>query len=319
MTDHPTAIVIHGGAGTLLRERMSAEVESAYRAALQTSVTAGHRVLADGGAAADAVVAAIRVMEDSELFNAGRGAVFTHDATIELDASIMEGRTHEAGAVAGVRHIRNPIDLARAVMTRSPHVLLICDGAEAFAAQQGFERVDNDWFKTERRRRQLQRALQREAGATHLSEDDDDFDMALQDKQHGTVGAVAIDRHGDIVAGTSTGGMTNKRFGRVGDSPIIGAGTWADNATCGISATGHGEFFLRAAVAHDIAARMAYKGISLQQAADEVVLGRLADLHADGGVIGIDADANIAISLNSAGMYRASIDKRGRLDVAIFR
>lgn len=319
MTDQPIAIVIHGGAGTILRERMSPEVESAYRAGLEASVSAGYAVLAAGGAAIDAVVAAINVMEDSELFNAGKGAVFTHDGTIELDASIMEGRSHMAGAIAGVRHIKNPISLARAVMQRSPHVMLISEGAETFAQGEGFELVDNDYFKTDRRFKQLQDVLEGEAGAMNLSEDDDNFDMALKDKQHGTVGAVAFDCHGDIVAGTSTGGMTNKRFGRIGDSPIIGAGTWADNSTCGISATGHGEFFIRAAVAHDISARMAYKGISLQQAEDEVILEKLAGMHADGGVIGIDAEANIAVSLNSAGMYRAWIDKQGDMEIAIFR
>ncbi|MDZ7684461.1 MAG: isoaspartyl peptidase/L-asparaginase [Gammaproteobacteria bacterium] len=313
----PVAIVIHGGAGTILRENLTAEIEAAYREKLSEAVRAGHDVLEAGGSSREAVIAAIRVMEDSPLFNAGKGAVFTHEEKVELDASIMEGRTLNAGAITGVTRARNPIRLANAVLEHSPHVMLMGEGAEAFAAEQGIELVDNDYFYTDRRLEQLRKVKQAD-DKTALSEDDD-LGRALDDKQLGTVGAVAIDRRGDIAAGTSTGGMTNKRFGRIGDSPIIGAGTYADNGVCGISATGHGEYFIRAAVAHDIRARVEYKGIALQQAADEVVMEKLRAMGADGGIIGLDASGNVVYSFNSAGMYRASIDTDGRESVAIFR
>ena len=313
------AMVIHGGAGTILRERLTPEVEKAYIETLEESVNAGHRVLASGGTSGDAVVAAIRVMEDSKLFNAGHGAVFTHEGTIEMDAAIMEGRYRDAGAVTGIKHIRNPITLANAVLKQSPHVMLMGEGAEQFAREQGFEFVDNEYFATERRRKQLEQLLAEDAGRSILSEDEDDLDAALRDKQHSTVGAVAIDAAGDITAGTSTGGMTNKRFGRIGDTPVIGAGTYADNRTGGISTTGHGEFFIRGVVAHDICARAAYKNLTLQEAADEVVMKALVELGGDGGIVGIDPQANIVISFNSAGMYHAWIDAEGRLGTGIFK
>ena len=239
----------------------------------------------------------------------------------------MEGRHLKAGAVAGLSRIKNPINLANAVLENSPHVMLVGAGAEQFAESQNFEFVANDYFKTERRQRQLEKVLQQSAdvvlskdGADELSIVQDGIDeFSFDEKKLGTVGAVAIDQWGDIVAGTSTGGMTNKRFGRVGDAPIIGAGTYADNSACGISATGHGEFFIRAAVAHDICARVAYKGISLQQAADEVVMEKLVSMQGEGGIIGIDPKANIVFSFNTTGMYRAAIDKTGALTLLIFK
>lgn len=309
----PIAIVIHGGAGTIAREKLTDEVEVAYRQKLEEAARAGYEVLTGsskekGSSSIDAVIAAIVVMEDSELFNAGKGSVLTHAATVEMDASIMEGESLNAGAIAGVRHIRNPIRLARDVMSRSDHVMLIGEGAESFALEHGYELIDNSYFQTPQRMRQLQR-IQDTTTGTALSEDN----------SLGTVGAVAIDRNGNITAATSTGGMTNKRFGRVGDSPIIGAGTYADNSACGVSASGHGEYFIRAVVAHDICARVMYKGIALQQAADEVVLDKLKNMHAEGGVIGIDPQANVVFSFNSTGMYRAAIDKDGELEVLIFK
>ena len=312
----PVAIVIHGGAGTIRREKMSAEMEARYRETLQLAVTAGYDLLQAGGTSRDAVKAAIVILEDSELFNAGHGAVLNHVGDVELDASIMEGHTLNAGAVASLRHTRNPILLADRVLTDSPHVMLIGEGAEEFARHQGFEAVDNSYFKTERRIEQLKKAKDRITLSEDISDDiqkPDDFEKPI-----GTVGAVALDRHGHITAGTSTGGMTNKRFGRVGDSPIIGAGTYADDQ-CGVSATGHGEYFIRAAVAHDICARVRYQGVSLLQAADEVVMHKLVDMQADGGVIALDRNGDVTTPFNSVGMYRASIDREGKLSVGIFR
>ncbi|MEM9398031.1 MAG: isoaspartyl peptidase/L-asparaginase [Pseudomonadota bacterium] len=311
----PTAIVIHGGAGTILRQNLTAEVEAAYRSKLSEAAKAGYEVLTGGGSSRDAVIAAITIMEDSALFNAGHGAVFTHAGRVELDASIMDGSDLNAGAIASVTRVRNPIRLAERVLTDSPHVMLVGEGAEVFAAAQNLELVDNAYFHTERRRSALQRAIEQEREA--LSEDASDTPILVDDKR-GTVGAVALDQEGNISAGTSTGGMTNKRFGRVGDSPIIGAGTYADNRACGISATGHGEYFIRAAVAHDICARVLYKGVDLQTAADEVVLDRLVAMGADGGVIGLAPDGSVVYSFNSAGMYRAAIDASGTLSTGIY-
>lgn len=317
----PLAIVIHGGAGTILKKNLTPEVEAAYQDALAEAAKQGYDVLLRGGTSRQAVIAAITVMEDSPLFNAGKGAVLTHEGRVELDASIMEGRHLNAGAVASSTRTKSPIRLADAILEHSPHVMLVGEGAETFAERQGLTLVDNSYFHTPRRVRALQRAIANERGAV-LSEDADDrMDDPLEivkDKK-GTVGAVALDINGDIAAGTSTGGMNNKRFGRVGDSPIIGAGTYADNRACGISATGHGEYFMRAVVAYDICARVMYKNISLQQAADEVVQKRLVEMGADGGVIGIDPQGKVIYSFNSAGMYRASITSSSDLEVGIYK
>jgi beta-aspartyl-peptidase (threonine type) len=284
------------------------------RAAMTEALSSGHRVLAGGGSSLDAVQAAIVVLEDSPLFNAGKGAVFTHEGTNELDASIMDGASRRAGAVAGVKRIKNPILLARLVMDKSPHVMMTGDGAEAFAAEQGgIAFVDPKYFHTDRAWDALQRALDEErqktktgASARPATERD------APDPYFGTVGAVALDRRGNLAAGTSTGGMTNKRFGRVGDSPIVGAGTYASNESCAISSTGHGEFFIRYTVAHDICARVEYKGMSVQAAADEVVQQVLKNAGGEGGVIGLDSAGNVAMSFNSTGMSRGYMGADGQ-------
>lgn len=311
----PYSIVIHGGAGTILRDKMSTEVEAEYREVLTKAVKAGHQVLQRGGSSTEAVTQAILVMEDSPLFNAGRGAVFTHDGEVELDASIMRGDDLNAGAVTGVKRVRNPILLAEQVMLNSPHVMLMGAGAEAFAETRELDMVENSYFHTERRRRQLQRVIDSDQDVAASEDATDDFEA----RKFSTVGAVALDQKGTISAGTSTGGMTNKRFGRIGDSPIIGAGTYADNSTCGISATGHGEYFIRAAVAHDICARVKYQGVDLASAARAVINQRLVKMGGDGGVIGIDPKGEVVYAFNTPGMYRASINAAGQIDVQIFR
>ena len=317
----PIAIVIHGGAGTIQRELMSDEMERRYRGVLAKAIESGYQILKNDGSSTEAVIATITILEDSPLFNAGHGAVFNHDGNIELDASIMQGSDLNAGAVAAVSRVRNPITLALSVLEHSPHVMLVGEGAEMFAKQQGIALVPNQYFKTERRRLQLEEILAKEKGVSLTKTPPNPLLAAYRfdEKKLGTVGAVAIDKNGNIAAGTSTGGMTNKRFGRVGDVPVIGAGTYADNDSCGISATGHGEYFIRAAVAHDICARMEYKGISLQQAQDEVVQDKLVKMNGSGGVIGVDKDANVAFSFNSLGMYRASINKDGVRQIKIFK
>jgi len=308
-----TALVIHGGAGTIERSAMSAQDEQAIRADLERALDAGDAVLSSGGAAVDAVQAVIEVLEDSPRFNAGKGAVFNAVGGHELDASIMEGHTRRAGAVAGVATVRHPIRLARAVMEHSPHVMLAGAGAEAFAdTRPEIERVANDWFDTDVRRRQLEKA--QAAEKAHASA----AIPAMPGGYFGTVGAVALDAHGHIAAATSTGGMTNKRWGRIGDSPLIGAGTWAD-ARCGVSGTGWGEFYIRNAVAHDICARVAYRGDSLADAAEEVVNQVVPAAGGDGGAIALDADGNIAMPFNTSGMYRGWIRPDGSRGVAIFR
>lgn len=302
-----TAMVIHGGAGTISREALTPEREKQIRADLERALDAGQTVLAAGGDALDAVSAAVVVLEDSPNFNAGKGAVFNADGVNELDSAVMDGHGQRAGAVAGVHRIRNPVRLARAVMEKSPHVMLVGDGAEAFATSIGMELVDPSYFRTEERWRQLQDAKVRTSARIALP----------RSYYFGTVGAVALDANGHIAAATSTGGMTNKRWGRVGDAPIIGAGTWADGR-CGVSATGWGEFFIRLNVAHDICARLAYRGDSLMDAADTVVLKRVSELGGDGGVIAIDSQGNIAMPFNTSGMYRAWIDRDGQRGTAIF-
>ena len=314
----PVAIVIHGGAGTILRANMTPEREAEYRAALERALQAGHAVLRRGGTSLDAVVAAIQTMEVSPLFNAGIGAVLTDAGTAELDAAIMEGGTRRAGAVAGVRTVFSPIALARRVMEQSPHVLMVGEGAEAFAREQGFPVVRNDTFIIPQRREQLrQLQLQRRSGMADPPYAPDAFGIIEQ--KYGTVGAVALDADGHLAAATSTGGLAGKRFGRVGDAPIIGAGTYAEDETCGVSATGTGEFFIRGVVAHDVASMMRYGGLSLNEAANAVVMGRLAALGGDGGLVSMDRQGNIAMVFNTPGMYRGSIDTAGRVTTAIYR
>jgi beta-aspartyl-peptidase (threonine type) len=299
---------IHGGAGTILKSEMSAEREKAYRAKLTEALMTGYGILKKGGGGLDAVEAAIRLMEDSPLFNAGKGAVFTNAGTNELDASIMDGKTLKAGAVASLKHIKNPISLARLVMEKSKHVMMVGDGAEAFAKQQGIEFVPQSYFYTEERWKALQRekALEEERNKAPKDKKQEKGHARQLDHAYGTVGAVALDQGGNIAAGTSTGGMTNKRFGRVGDSPIIGAGTYANNNTCGISATGDGEYFIRLGVARDLSALMEYKGLSLKEAADAVI-EKVGKLGGGGGLIAIDKSGNIAMSFNTDGMYRGRV------------
>jgi L-asparaginase / beta-aspartyl-peptidase len=308
----PTALVIHGGAGVIERASLSPETERDIHAALDRALDAGNAVLSRGGSALDAVEAAVVVLEESPLFNAGKGAVFNNRGEHELDASMMEGHTRRAGAVAGVSTIRNPVKLARAVMEHSPHVMLMGAGAEAFAdTRKEIERVPNTWFDTDIRRKQLEAAKAREdaTAATTIP--------TVAGAYFGTVGAVALDAQGRIAAATSTGGMTNKRWGRIGDAPIIGAGTYADDR-CGVSATGWGEFFIRANVAHDICARVAYRGDTLAAAADEVVLRVVPGLGGDGGVIALDRDGTIVMPFSTSGMYRGWIKADGTRGTAIF-
>jgi len=307
----PLAIVIHGGAGTISQASLTDEMEAAIRAALKASVEAGHRVLLDGASSTDAVVAAIRIMEDSPLFNAGRGSVFNAAGKNEMDASIMEGKHLDAGAVAAVSQIRNPIELASKVMTASEHVMLIADGAEQFARLEGFEMTDPSWFLTEFRWQQLQRMKNKETGVEASAEEQ-------RDQWFSTVGAVTLDCNGILAAGTSTGGTSNKRWGRVGDSPIIGAGTYADNNSCAVSATGHGEYFIRHVVAYNICNRVEL-GTPLAEATDTVVNHILVKAKGEGGVIAMDPQGNISTPFNSEGMYRASIDVNGDLSIAIYR
>lgn len=303
------AIAIHGGAGTILRENMSPEMEKAYNAKLEEAIQVGYEILKNGGSSIDAVQKTINVLEDSPLFNAGKGAVFTHDGENEMDAAIMDGNTLSAGAIAGVKTVKNPISLARKVMEASPHVMLSGKGAEQFAKEQNIELVDPSYFYTENRMNSLKKAKE---------EEKDQGYNPTPDFKFGTVGCVALDKNGNLAAGTSTGGMTNKKWNRIGDAPIIGAGTYANNLTCAVSGTGWGEFFIRATVAHDISALMEYKGLSAQDAAEEVIYNKMAKLGGDGGVIVLDKDGNIAFVFNTKGMYRASIDKSGKLSVAIY-
>jgi beta-aspartyl-peptidase (threonine type) len=308
-------LVIHGGAGTILKENMSDSLESAYKAKLEEAIRVGHEILKSGGTAMEAVTKTINVMEDSPLFNAGKGAVFTHDETNELDASVMDGATLNAGSVAGVTRVKNPIDLALEVMNNSPHVMLSGKGAETFAQEKGFELVDPSYFYTEGRFQSLLRVKAREK-ENKVSVADDPF---IKNSKFGTVGCAALDKNGNLAAGTSTGGMTNKRWNRIGDAPIIGAGTYANNATCAVSSTGWGEYFIRAMVAHDISAMMEYKGVSLQEAASEVIQKKVPDLGGDGGIVAIDKDGNIAMEFNTAGMYRAHMNARGELTIGIYK
>ncbi len=313
VTDKQTkvALVIHGGAGTILKKNMTAEKEKAYKDALKEALVAGYHILINQGSSTKAIKKSITIMENSPLFNAGKGAVFTHEGKNSLDASIMVGNDLTAGAIAGVETIKNPILLADKVRTDSVHVMMSGQGAEEFAKKQDIEQVDPKYFFTQRRWDSLQKALKVDAKQAVLPKDEaDNF-------KFGTVGAVALDTNGIIAAGTSTGGMTNKRYGRIGDSPIIGAGTYA-NGQCGISATGHGEYFIRAAVTYDICALVAYKEMSINDAADKVIHDKLKAMGGDGGVVGLDNQGNIMMSFNTAGMYRASIDTDGNVTIKIY-
>ncbi len=314
--------MIHGGAGVIAKSSLTPEKEKEYRAKLEEAVLAGYKALQAGKSGLDAVELAIRMLEDSPLFNAGKGAVFTHDGKNELDASIMDGKTLGAGAVAGLRRIKNPISLARAVMERSPHVMMAGDGAEKFAKEQKIEFVAEKYFWTQGRWDALQKILkeekirnaepQKKRGST-----DRPF-SELPSNKFGTVGAVALDRNGDLAAGTSTGGMTNKKYGRIGDAPIIGAGTYASNNSCAVSATGWGEFFIRLGIARDIASLWEYQALPVQNAADMVIKQKLQNLGGDGGIIAIDKFGNMAVSFNSQGMYRAYINSDGKPVVDIY-
>ena len=310
-------LVIHGGAGTILKKNMTAQLEQAYRSKLKEALQTGYDILKNNGSSMDAVEATINILEDSPLFNAGKGAVFTGDGTHELDASIMDGRTLQAGAVASVKHVKNPITLARLVLEKSPHVMMVGAGAEEFAVQHNLDRVSQYYFYTEKRWKSLQKRKESVEEKTTLVPEKENIKLA--DKEKGTVGAAALDKAGNLAAGTSTGGMTNKMFGRVGDSPIIGAGTYANNQTCAVSGTGHGEYFMRLLVSYDIHALMAYEGKSLKEAANTVIMKKLEELGGTGGIIAIDKDGNIAMPFNTDGMYRGYIRENGETVVKIYK
>ena len=309
-TKESFCLVIHGGAGVISRTELTGRKEADYRAVLEESLQTGFRILATNGTSLDAVAAAVRVMEDSPLFNAGKGAVLNQEGVVELDAAVMEGSTLKAGAVAAAREIRNPIDAARAVMERTPHVLLVGPGADAFAKETGLPTERPEYFITEPRRKQLREIMDKKGARSEASHGNSNI---------GTVGAAALDQSGNLAAGTSTGGLAGKRAGRVGDSPIIGAGTFADNATCAVSGTGHGEFFIRYGVARDISDLMKYRKLTLQQASDEVVMKTLVKAGGEGGVIAVDHSGNIAMPFNSEGMYRGYIRQDGKPHVSIYR
>lgn len=312
-------LVIHGGAGTILKKNMTPEKEAAYTEALTRALEAGYQAIQAGRSSLDAVEEAIQIMEDSPLFNAGKGAVFTHDGRNELDASIMYGKDLSAGAVAGVTTLKHPISAARAVMEKSEHVMMVGPGAEQFAAETGLETVDPGYFRTQHRWDALQKLLKKDSSATEL-----DHDQQSQagwsepgDEKFGTVGCVALDREGNLAAGTSTGGMTNKKYGRVGDSPIIGAGTYANNKTAGISCTGWGEFYIRSVAAFDVSALMEYKGLSVKEAT-QAVIDKIGDMGGDGGMIALDAKGNVSMPFNTAGMYRGTVQEDGTIEIQIY-
>ncbi len=312
-------LLIHGGAGTILKKNMSPEKEKAYRAALSEVLQKGYDTLEKGGTALDAVEIVIRMMEDSPLFNAGKGSVFTSDGKNEMDAAVMNGADLKAGSVAGVHTIKNPISAARAVMEKSQHVMMIGSGAEKFAQQQKLEIVDTAYFFDQNRWDQLQKIKKSEKQQLDHSGDTTGMLLPHKDSKFGTVGAVALDKYGNLAAGTSTGGMTNKKYGRVGDAPIIGAGTYANNNSCAVSATGHGEYFIRYTVAHDIAALVEYKGLNVKQAAEEVVMKKLLKAGGEGGVIVLDAKGNFAMPFNTEGMYRGYMLRGKTPQVMIYK
>jgi beta-aspartyl-peptidase (threonine type) len=309
-------LVIHGGAGALKKEIMTPEREAAYQQVLKESLWAGYDILSKRGSALDAVIASIRIMEDSPLFNAGKGAVFNHDGINELDAAIMDGRTLAAGAVGGVTTLKNPIVGAYLVMTKSKHVMLVGKGADQFAVANGAETVSPHYYFTEQRWKELQEAKEKEAKETE-KKPGDHSELQL-DEKYGTVGVVALDQSGNLAAGTSTGGLTNKRFGRIGDSPIIGAGTYADNESCAISATGTGEMFIRAVAAHEVSVLVKYKGLSVEQAA-RAILDKIRSLGGIGGLIVLDRNGNYTMQFNTSGMYRGTIGPDGEPETAIYQ
>jgi len=321
---HRWALVIHGGAGVIERASMNPETEAAYRASLNEAAQAGAKVLDQGGTSLDAIETVIKIFEDDPLFNAGRGAVFTAEGKNELDAAIMDGSNLKAGAVAGVTRTRHPISLARAVMEKSPHVMLIGAGADTFAAQAGLEQVDPSYFFTERRWQSLVKELKKEGQPIPARPAGAPVPVPVAEieppnaHKFGTVGVVALDRAGNIAAGTSTGGTQGKKWGRVGDSPIIGAGTYASNQSCAVSATGAGEYFIRLTVAREVCALVEYKGLTLQQAADQVIHKQLEALHGDGGLIAIAPDGQMAWSFNTPGMYRARQAEGGKLQISTY-
>lgn len=304
----PVTLVIHGGAGTLSRSNMSAEREEEYHSKLKEALDSGYAVLENGGKSLEAVIAAVKILEDSPLFNAGKGSVFTYDGRNELDASIMDGSNLKAGAVASVTTVKNPIEAAYAVMTKTEHVLLAGKGADDFAKEQGLEQVSSSYFLDSARYKQWLKLKEDERNA-----------IPSDEKKFGTVGCVALDQYGNLAAGTSTGGMMNKKYGRVGDSPIIGAGTYANNLTCGVSATGWGEYFIRLNVAHDVHALMAYGGLSLQAAADSVIMKKLPQLGGNGGLIALDRQGNFTMPFCTEGMYRGYIKEKGQAKTFIFK
>lgn len=316
-------MVIHGGAGTIEKKFMTPEKEKAYTAALTQALQQGYNLLKEGKSSIDAVQAAINVLEDSPLFNAGKGAVFTNEGKNELDASIMDGKTLKAGAVAGVTNIKNPINAARAVMEKSEHVMMVGKGAELFAANNGCDTVPPSYFFTQERWDQLQRTIkQEEEGRAAFNETDvrenGIYGISDKDKKFGTVGAVALDNKGNLAAGTSTGGMTNKRYGRVGDSPIIGAGTYCNNATAGISCTGWGEYYIREVAAHRMSSLIELKNLSIVAAAKQVI-AEIGKMGGDGGIIGLDRSGKIAMEFNTSGMYRGMVDENGKITVYIYK
>ena len=314
------AIIIHGGAGTILKKNMTPEKELAYQEKLSEAIKVGYTILKSGGTSQQAVMKTIQVMEESPLFNAGKGAVFTHEETNELDASFMDGKTLNAGAIAGVTDVKSPIELAIKVMTDSDHVMLSGKGASIFAKEKGLEIVAPSYFYTERRFRSLQKI--KNLNKTELDRNDKKaafYDADIKNSKFGTVGCVALDKNGNIAAGTSTGGMTNKRWGRIGDAPIIGSGTYANNKTCGVSSTGWGEYFIRSQVAYDISAQMEYQKKTLKAATKDVIQNKLTTLGGTGGVVALDKNGNMSFEFNTAGMYRASMNDKGDLVVKIYK
>lgn len=307
------AIAMHGGAGVMKPGQMSDSLENAYKDKLEEAISTGHKLLKEGKPAEDAVKASINVLENSPLFNAGKGAVLTNAETAEMDAALMTGKNLNAGAIAGVKHIKHPINLAKRVKDSSKHVMLYGDGAETFALKQDFDTLPQSYFITKRRLKEVKKAKAEEEKTAGTY-----YDSNIKDEKMGTVGAVALDKDGNLAAGTSTGGMTNKKFGRIGDSPIIGAGTYANNKTCAVSGTGWGEYYIRGVVAYDISALMDYKGLSLKEATHKVIQEKQPELGGDGGVIAMDHYGNASLEFNTPGMFRAKMDDKGNLDIGIY-